>query len=647
MSNNNGEWNALVFLAEKGISDTTATQFHKLPHTLVIQILCRTGQEALRSLGRAWWPEEDLHVLPSAGLPLQLQLIGFRRIEAAVNVPLLQQKCSPLSAAVGGRHPFLIANDIMYANIKLWGGHYDYCPYDRGRHAVLCDAAAEGGFGSRWVSEKQWKTAVAVACFFEKCFVARVLTARQGKEFTRGIACEWNVNPHLPDLLSRLFFCGQRLIAPDSWNEFSVFCPVTPDPLTDALLPKVMALVHGIRVRRTQRGYRLRRVSGGGPRYQEWSERVRKLAALLVPYLEEDSIQENSPFGYPAALPAPGQALGDSMMPATGPDGLPQELAGFPMPGGGGAGSLPGALLPGGTGAGTEIGPARRFDYETLDRYYSQHAEQLAIQGQGELGKPKEPSALEVGYLDSEPAELTALVSGQIEWFKTRMKNGELRIFTRVDPLTILVEDEEPGGPSPPHLVLCVDSSGSMKFNPTASLPAQRGKYDTVLLSCYGILKYVQETGAEADLQVAALNFSGMTRASGWCRLENVETVKRLLLAYQGGGTTLNPVAVRQTFDARPGDCLFVVITDGCLGNVPAAVTELKRVLEAGSDLALLHVGEPNPFTEAVRGIGGQVHVVRAADELVGLCLDVAKSRYRPVSASRDGWGRSRISSQA
>jgi hypothetical protein len=69
-------------------------------------------------------------------------------------------------------------------------------------------------------------------------------------------------------------------------------------------------------------------------------------------------------------------------------------------------------------------------------------------------------------------------------------------------------------------------------------------------------------------------------------------------------------------------------MTDGNLGNTPQALEELRRTSEGGNGLALLHIGKETAFTAGVRQLGGCVHVVSDARELMGLCLDLARSSY-------------------
>jgi hypothetical protein len=166
-----------------------------------------------------------------------------------------------------------------------------------------------------------------------------------------------------------------------------------------------------------------------------------------------------------------------------------------------------------------------------------------------------------------------------------------------------------------------------MKFNPQAT-GAARGKFDVVLMACWGLFRYIDERGLNNRVWIDAVNFSGATRSSGWHLGNDLNPVKRVLAAYEGGGTNLGTSAVRGAYECSHGRFVTVIMTDGSLSNTPAALQELHRTVEAGNSLVLLHIGVPNAFTEGVRHLGGSVHILNHAHQLVGLCLDLAKANY-------------------
>lgn len=297
-------------------------------------------------------------------------------------------------------------------------------------------------------------------------------------------------------------------------------------------------------------------------------------------------------------------------------------------------------LIPaGGPLPGRSRGRGIEYSHE-LDEYYSRQACSLQVKDTPNDRQEKEPEMLPVGFLDHAPANLRDLACGEIDWFRTRRSppSGEnpsgLQLFRRTNPLEIPANAFDPASRNVPNLLLVVDSSGSMAFNPHATGPA-RGKYDVVLMACWGLFRYISERGLGGHVWVGAVNFSGATRSSGWHRAHALDPVKRVLGFYEGGGTTLDTSAIRGARESSPGRFLIVAMTDGCLSNPPAALEELRLAVEAGHSLVLLHIGAPNAFTEGARRLGGSVHILNHAEHLVGLCLDLAKANY---GAQENDW---------
>jgi hypothetical protein len=298
-------------------------------------------------------------------------------------------------------------------------------------------------------------------------------------------------------------------------------------------------------------------------------------------------------------------------------------MSGLASPGGG--------LLPG-----RRPGQGIRFPFEQIDEYYSRQAQRLPVHDATDDGREEEPELISVGFLGYAQASLRDLASGQIEWFRTRRSPptaenpSGLHLCRRTDPLEIPAQGADPGARNVPNLLLVVDSSGSMAFNPNAA-GAARGKFDVVLNACWGLFRFLKERGLENEVWVNAVNFSGTTRSSGWHRGHALDPVKRVLAAYEGGGTTLSVDALRMARESAPGSFLTVAMTDGSLSNTSAALEELHRTKADNSRnrLVLLHIGTPNGFTEGVKRLGGLVHVLQQAQELVGLCLDLAEDNYR------------------
>jgi len=345
------------------------------------------------------------------------------------------------------------------------------------------------------------------------------------------------------------------------------------------------------------------------------------LARLLAPYMRGERPEfPTLPVGAPGAPPGQGifDLPGQGLLPP-----LPTGDDRFPT----GRFVLGASRIIAGTGSG------RTIDYRHLDSYYQQRAAELPVQAPDAESSPsRRPESLTVGFHGAEPAPLSALVSGKVDWVRSLRRwaadGGMYGVITRSDPLTIPADGEEPQGPAAPHLLLMVDSSGSMAFRPQIQHPAGRGPFDVVLTACYGIFKHIEMHNLGTSVKVCCLNFSSHTIASHWHAFADLGPVKNALLTHQGGGTRLDTEAVRWAFISRPGRFLAIVITDGVLSNVVQAADEMRNIVADGCSLVLLHVGKPNAFTDAVKALGCPVHLITNVNDLVGLTLSVAEQQY-------------------
>ena len=456
-------------------------------------------------------------------------------------------------------------------------------------------------------------------------------------DFVCGLAIERILNRHPPHLLATLLQQTQSILFPEAWQTAFGIAACTSDPTADALLPDILFTLFRARVRRV-RGRRRGRGKIRYPVSWEWSRRVEELAALLAPHLEQQTDSPPPP-GNPFATPGRPRSCSGPGSPAGGCTGDPGDLAN-PFLGSGDPSRQGPPTFPSGVGSrpGSRRGPSRRLDFQQLDEYYSRQAGSLRVEdNQGEV-ETQEPEMLPVGFLDYAPAHLRDLASSQIDWFRTRCSPptednpSGLALYRLTDPLEIPADAFDPSSRDVPHLLLMVDSSGSMRFNPRSTGTA-RGQYDVVLMACWGLFLFLEEQHLTDRVWVNALNFSSRTLDSGWHRGNALEPVKRVLATYEGGGTILNTSAVRTARQTAPGHFLALAMTDGNVGNTPQVLRELGHVADAAQGLALLHIGRANAFTKGVEKLGGCVHITPSSDALVGLCLDLARTSYATEQA--------------
>lgn len=625
-----------LFAAQAAVPKERGTEsLAGISQEAVLSTVVRAGREALRCSGRGWLPDSDLHVQAGNTKPLLLRLAGFRRVEATVNPVAYLQRCVQLHAQGIGPNPMAILESSAGALIRLFLGYFGICPWDRWRHEDLVDAALLGAYDTTWVNAREEELAVLVTVFFEQSVVSHALTELEGAQFVRGLAWERAVNQHPYHLLTALFERTQAMLFPKAWELVPIATGSNDAPLADALVPDVLRILFEARVR-FLRGHLTLRGKQRRPDSRDWPSRVFRLAELLVPYLEKQrEDQPPSPNPNPFVRPAPGDQPGDTnRQPPTGgpvldPNGEPHPFV--PQPGDGT--QRPQSARGRRAGVG-EPQPPRFDDPEFVDRYYSERASALVVRDKAESSPAADPDLIVVGHLDHEPVTALGLLTGPIDWIRTRVGTADgvmpnrLQIFRRTDPLEIPACGPEPEAYSLPHLNLVVDSSSSMGFQPAAT-GAARGKYDVVLMAAWGMFAYMQQHPNAHQVQVNAVNFSNDTSVSGWHSFHNLEPVKRVLASYKGQGTTLDISKLRAAFDSRPGEMLTVVMTDGDLGNTPQALEAFAQNVASGNHLVLLHIGNANAFTKGIQDLKCPVHILKDASQLVGLCLDLAKERYQ------------------
>lgn len=617
-------------------SGASADAIKCITQQAVLSCALRAGQESLRCSGPGWIPESDMHVLPGNGKPLMLKLAGFRSLEAQINPPAYLQACAAIHAQGLGPNPLAILENSTGALVHSFAGHFGICPLDAWRHWRLVESAAIGAYGSYYVTRQEEELATLVTLFFEQSLIAHAITEIDGRTFVDGIVWERLANQHPYHLMTALFDRTQSLLFPSAWERVLSSNTLVASPVADALLPDVIQILFGVHVRLIRGRLNLR----GRPRRPdswEWSLHVRRLAELLVPYLEKQRDERG-----PGGVPAPFLPQGDGLVPpgdGLAPPSLDQNGESHPFGGDRGYGPSAryadhrghsGGPLP------SSLGPHEpRFnDFEYIDRYYSERAKSLVIRDESEDKKVKVPERIIVGYLDHEPASVQDLITGQIDWVKTRVDTTQsdiaerIRLFRRAEPLEVPSGGDEPESMNMPNLLLIVDSSGSMGFNPAATEPS-RGKYDVVLMAAWGMFAYIQSRRDLQDVRVGAVNFSSDTSASGWHACTELIPVKKVLAKFKGGSTVLNVPALQKEYETRPGKILTVVMTDGNLRNTADVLAELQRMVRDGNRLVLLHIGGANAFTQGVGSLKCPVHLLSKADDLVGLCLDVAKEQYR------------------
>ena len=204
---------------------------------------------------------------------------------------------------------------------------------------------------------------------------------------------------------------------------------------------------------------------------------------------------------------------------------------------------------------------------------------------------------------------------------------GELLLFEKDLPIYEDICAQAASG-GLPDLLLIVDSSGSMAWDPVAG----NGPYDSLLRAVYSVLQFLEERQKAPYMRFAAINFSNQTVVTSWKDYADIRAIKQSLFKHQGGGTTLDCSAVSAVVNESNSPFLALMATDGQIGNAQAVADTIRKMVDRGHGFVLIQIGTANPMTELVRKLGVPVHLLSNSCELDGLCLEYA----------RRTWGRGR-----
>ncbi len=201
--------------------------------------------------------------------------------------------------------------------------------------------------------------------------------------------------------------------------------------------------------------------------------------------------------------------------------------------------------------------------------------------------------------------------------------NTDLIFKEKVMPIDLnLPVPEQFGGI--PDLCFVYDSSGSMGFSPGRS-----GKYHTALLTFYSIINGLEEEGVAPLLKYNGVNFSDRTFASGWHSYKDLWEVKKTLLQYQGGGTTLDAKVLRDIREQRSDSYLLVLLTDFGIYNASDVEEELVKTVE--DDAAVVVVAcldGRNINTERLSYKGVNVIYPKDIQDFMNFTIDLTRGIY-------------------
>ena len=605
---------AIPLQAGKAILKQTSSHY-------VMHLLLQAGQEALRCSSGDWDPLHDVSVEPCRRAGLHIEPSAYKHVKLCTESTHTAMRAVHAHEGGYAPNPFVAIENAAGTMVRLYAGFFDILPLDAWRHDDFVRAAGIGAFGKTTLDKCERWIAESVTVLYEKSIVAHAITEFEGALFAEGLALESMLTNRTSGLLDALFIKSQLLVHSESWQGIPRIQWLESIPLLETLVRDVIYVIFGVKLGQRANHAPARSV----PTRVHTSEartQVEELGRLLGPYL---SPPENS--NAPSPLGSGNLNSQNPIQNALGASPFQRRNSARhtqPTP------SLQqGSALPSSASSAT---PQVRHNFEEIDRYYSDRATSLVVRDSVPNARARSSKRLIVGYQDCERGSVLDALDGHIVWSQTRPASSG-RSFLGVDfyrssaPLVIDCAGDASAWKGLPHLMLVVDSSGSMGFN-MAGQGQARGKYDVVLSAAWGILRYIEEKGEAAKVEVNAINFSNTTETSGWQHGSSFRRVKETLARYQGGNTRLDTMVYQKAHQDCPGGYVTIMITDGLIAKSEETLEALRETARNGNSIVLLHMGDMNPFAEGIRNMGFPVHLIARPEDLIGLCLDVARANY-------------------
>ena len=267
-----------------------------------------------------------------------------------------------------------------------------------------------------------------------------------------------------------------------------------------------------------------------------------------------------------------------------------------------------------------------------LDAVYRQRAGKIILRSE----EIKPGTAFEIPT-HPEEMPLDEFSSKGVDWASTRIKRGEngeaeVALYRKSFPISLpFAVDETSFGL--PDLAWIFDSSISMEFEPFEG--EGRGDYHHAALAFYSQLNYLESNNLAHLLNYNLINFSYDTKSSGWKNYNEIWDVKRALFDYQGGGTFLDPNALKELRETRKDNIICFMLSDTYF-NVESNAEDCLKEIElmkscGGIGFYLYQMGGHSPFSAEVERIGFPVQTVTSAEDFMNKGIKFAKDLYGSV----------------
>lgn len=626
-------------------------------------VFAEAAQRAVRRAG--WDPQTDLEIVrPDSLTRLQTVAHGcqppgtVRLVQSRTFTQEITQTLNEMGSADEGKVMDAVA-DVVFSQVFLQVGRFQVCPYSAKAHEELREACADGmrSAGATTHEIHQFQS------FMTSLFIASIITgvyAIEGPDpvaFRRGWLLDrlnsfWAVEHTLPPHAAVYINVQLRLWAceDDLSHRVQSWFPVPFDALrfetdrgTAILLDTFDFVDAGDRgIAWSDEHTRDLIIDELKYKWRDWPIKAFQFAEMLSPYMVSDLGGRRPP-------PPPVSSCGPDRRGERPSEGARQRRAavhieparndpvsvdqeGWPR------NWLPDAplellsrdLVPTpalrrhvvfGRHCRGRYPPENHLSFEILDALYRIGVTDVRIKFDP-VRKPA--AAMDIAHLAREEASTQLLSFNQIDWAGTRIKpDGELQFYEKRLPISwqspARVETK-----GIPDLLLVVDSSGSMRWDPEDG----HGPYDSLLRAVYSVFHFLEDGQKAQCMRFAAVNFSDATLTTSWHSYRALNEVKKLLFRHQRGGTRLDCAKLRQLAEAGSNRFLCLMVTDSQIANPADVVSTIQEMTDLGHGFVLIQIGQAVPMTLEVQSAGHAVHVITDHRQMEGLCLDYARRTW-------------------
>jgi hypothetical protein len=183
---------------------------------------------------------------------------------------------------------------------------------------------------------------------------------------------------------------------------------------------------------------------------------------------------------------------------------------------------------------------------------------------------------------------------------------------------------------APPDLLIALDSSGSMGWNPSAKGKDDKGPYDNALVAALSAADYSISKGGK----VALVNFSDRPLFTDWTT--DIDKIADAALKHQGGGTSF-PVNDMENLikkAAKDRSTMTLLVTDMGINNFDQFTSSFTKLADEGHKVSGFFIGatpeeyEKDPRITALKSKGIKLHPVKDPKDLTGMVIEDFQDVY-------------------